>query len=177
MKTILSLILPCALTSPNAFCLENETNSTPIGSIQAYVGYPESLPPNWVICDGRSLAVASNLKLFKVIGWRFGLGTNSDKYSTFGVPDLRNRFMQGAGDNLLGSTGGKKEIPMDGGHTPQGSVSVWKAGPPSPAGFQGSGGNCVLPGASFSGNAVPSHNHGGDSRPPFLTVYYIMKVE
>ena len=96
---------------------------TPVGSVQAIHGdVTSTLPPGWVICDGT--------------------GSYTDiNGNTVSVPDLRNKFIRGAGNSYpLNGTGGSNT----------GSVSV------------------SLP-ASVGGTALsiaqmPAHNHGdGDN--------------
>jgi hypothetical protein len=53
----------------------------PPGSVIMWAGAPEDVPAGWRICDGSN-----------------------------GTPDLRNRFVLGAGDNDIGDTGGRKVI-------------------------------------------------------------------
>jgi microcystin-dependent protein len=49
---------------------------------------------NWLPCQGQSLLIADYEALFKVIGKTFG----GDSDTTFALPDLRGRFLRGAGD-------------------------------------------------------------------------------
>ena len=55
------------------------------------------IPYGWLLCDGREVSRTEYSALFNVIGTKFG---NGDKINTFNVPDLRDRFLQGANGNL-----------------------------------------------------------------------------
>ena len=58
-----------------------DTGSVPSGTIVMWNGGPSSVPSGWTLCDGNN-----------------------------GAPDLRNRFVTGAGDEYsVGDTGGEKE--------------------------------------------------------------------
>lgn len=58
----------------------------------------------WKLCNGQTVSRATYAALFAVIGTTYGAGDGS---TTFGLPDLRNRFPVGAGGAYgLGSIGG-----------------------------------------------------------------------
>lgn len=69
----------------------------PTGSIIAYAG--KTSPSNdWLFCDGRTVKRAEYANLFSVIGTKYGAGDGS---TTFQIPDLRNRILQGS--NTVGT--------------------------------------------------------------------------
>ncbi len=73
--------------------------SQPVGTVMAFAGEPSTLrDENWLVCDGRSLQVRTSLELFRVIGYRYGVGLDSINRSTFSLPDYRGYFLRGAGD-------------------------------------------------------------------------------
>lgn len=53
-------------------------------------------PTGYLICDGSQISRSTYAKLFSVIGTTFGEGNGS---STFTIPDLRAKFIRGAGTN------------------------------------------------------------------------------
>ncbi|MYM91868.1 hypothetical protein GTP91_32415 [Rugamonas sp. FT82W] len=63
---------------------------------------------NYAPADGRLMSIAQNSALFALIGTTYG----GDGQSTFGLPDLRGRFLLGAGNSpssgnfIVGQTGG-----------------------------------------------------------------------
>lgn len=57
----------------------------------------ENIPYGWLLCDGREVSRTEYSALFNIIGTKFG---NGDKINTFNVPDLKDRFLQGANGNL-----------------------------------------------------------------------------
>ena len=63
----------------------------PIGSIFWIAS--ETIPDNYLVCDGSSVAKADYQELYTVIGDTFGAGTDT----TFQLPDLRAKFIRGAG--------------------------------------------------------------------------------
>ena len=80
---------------------QNVNNNLPVGSIIAYSS--ETIPKNYMICDGSSLNKEKYSDLYKVIGNMYG----SDD-TMFNLPDLRNRFIYGT-DSELNEIGGEAE--------------------------------------------------------------------
>ena len=66
----------------------------PVGSVFWY-GKTEA-PPCYLICDGSAISRADYARLFAVIGTAFGEGDGS---TTFQLPDLRAKFIRGAGSS------------------------------------------------------------------------------
>ena len=74
----------------------------PPGSVAAIES--ASVPTGWLLCDGRTVSRTTYAALFAAIGDRFGTGDGS---STFGLPDLRGRFLRGRpSGGTLGDEGG-----------------------------------------------------------------------
>jgi microcystin-dependent protein len=60
-------------------------------------------PQYWAYCMGQLIAISSNTALFSILGTTFG----GDGRVTFGLPDFRDAFAIGAGDQyILGEMGG-----------------------------------------------------------------------
>ena len=69
----------------------------PTGTIVAFGGVT---PPNgFLICNGAGISRSTFSNLFTKIGTTYGTGVGS---TTFNIPDLRDRYIIGAGTNLLG---------------------------------------------------------------------------
>lgn len=67
----------------------------PIGAIVPFSG--SQVPTGYLLCDGSAVSRTDYSTLFSVIGETFGSGDGS---TTFNVPDLRDKFPQGANGNL-----------------------------------------------------------------------------
>lgn len=157
----------------------------PIGTVTAYFGTLAYIPDNWMLCDGRSVSDPDS----PLVGQT--------------IPDLRSRFVMGAGPQApMGTTGGLIAAPL---HSHQVSLttdSVWfgrrsgngyvNAYNPAnkAASFDRSLRNLTAPnGAS---NPYDSHGHVGgkafiggatqgaglhDNRPPFAALQFIIRVK
>jgi microcystin-dependent protein len=76
----------------------------PTGSLTMWAGAVVSPPTGWLACNGANVSRSTYSALFAVIGTSFGIGDNS---TTFGLPNLLNRFPVGAGSTYaLAATGG-----------------------------------------------------------------------
>lgn len=81
------------------------TGTLPVGSIISYGGF--NAPEGWMICDGSAINRETYSKLFESIGTQYGAGDGS---TTFNLPDLRDKFILGAGINHnIGEVGGEEE--------------------------------------------------------------------
>ena len=77
---------------------------TPIGGIVIWSGAVASPPDGFILCDGTAISRTDFATLFTIIGTTFGSGNGS---STFNIPNLRDRFIVGAGNSYnLNATGG-----------------------------------------------------------------------
>lgn len=64
---------------------------TPIGTIIAYAG--NTIPENYLLCDGSVISRITYADLFSVIGTTYGEGDGS---TTFNLPNLINKFIEGS---------------------------------------------------------------------------------
>ena len=83
-------------------------DTLPIGAILPFGS--NTVPENWLLCDGSAVSRTQYQDLFNTIGITFGQG---DGFETFNLPDLRDRIPVGKDSNdtdfnLLGNTGGEK---------------------------------------------------------------------
>ena len=64
---------------------------TPTGSVLAFAG--STSPAGWLLCDGSAVSRTTYAALFAVIGTTYGSGDSS---TTFNVPNLIDKFVQGS---------------------------------------------------------------------------------
>lgn len=82
----------------------------PIGAIVPYVS--DTMPTNWLLCDGDAISRTEYAELFSIIGTTFGAGDGS---TTFNLPNLKGRVTVGRQPSdydfsSIGKTGGSKYI-------------------------------------------------------------------
>ena len=71
----------------------------PIGGIIPFAG--QNAPTGYLMCNGQEVSRTEYSYLFGIIGTTYGEGNGS---TTFNVPDLRDKFTQGAsGTNTVGT--------------------------------------------------------------------------
>ena len=61
-----------------------------VGAVMAFAG--STTPAGWLLCDGSAVSRTTYANLFAVIGTTYGTGNGS---TTFNVPNLTNKFIQG----------------------------------------------------------------------------------
>lgn len=66
------------------------TEKLPVGVVQAYAG--NTTPDGWLLCDGSAISRTDYAELYAVIGDTYGAG---DGTTTFNLPDLADKFIQG----------------------------------------------------------------------------------
>lgn len=75
--------------------VDNSVYAVPIGTI---LSYSATTPPvGFLVCDGSEVSKTTYSYLFEVIGDTYGTATDTSKFK---LPDLRDKFVQGANDNL-----------------------------------------------------------------------------
>lgn len=120
---------PRQIASPNPKVLaleeriaELEPRVSPIGSVVSWAGAINRIPNGFVLCDGRPLSRVDYAKLFDLLTVAFG---NGDGVSTFNIPDLRDKFIVGAGNAYgLNGQGGATEVALSVNHLPSHDHSV-----------------------------------------------------
>jgi microcystin-dependent protein len=68
----------------------------PTGTVIPFAG--SVIPNGYLLCNGAAVSRTDYSRLFEVIGTTYGSGDGS---TTFKLPDLRDRFVEGAGTNKL----------------------------------------------------------------------------
>ena len=89
--------LAAATLSQNS--IQNDPDSAPAPLVPAgtiVMTGASSAPTGYVLCDGSNISRSTYASLFAAIGTAYGAGDGS---STFGLPDLRDRFPLGKGTN------------------------------------------------------------------------------
>lgn len=75
--------------------VDNSVYAVPIGTI---LSYSAAIPPvGFLVCDGSEVSKSTYADLFEVIGDTYGTATDTSKFK---LPDLRDKFVQGANGNL-----------------------------------------------------------------------------
>lgn len=75
--------------------VDNSVYAVPIGTI---LSYSATTPPvGFLVCDGSEVSRSTYADLFKIIGDTYGTATDTSKFK---LPDLRDKFVQGANGNL-----------------------------------------------------------------------------
>lgn len=79
----------------NVYNINNNSYSVPIGCIIPFSG--NTIPVGFLLCDGSEVSKTDYADLYAVIGTIYGSCTDTTKFK---LPDLRDRFAQGANGNL-----------------------------------------------------------------------------
>ena len=74
--------------------IDAHKTSAPIGSIIMWAGSDANVPDGWALCNGSAISRATYADLYTLTGNTFGAGDGS---TTFNLPDMRDRFVVGAG--------------------------------------------------------------------------------
>jgi hypothetical protein len=73
--------------------------NAPVGSLVAYAGPVNTIPSNWLVCDGRQVSSVNYPALFAAIGTSWG----GDGVPNFHIPDLRGQFLRGVDKDSTGN--------------------------------------------------------------------------
>ena len=150
----------------------------PSGAVIPFAG--STAPQGYLLCDGREVSRADYPYLFDVIGTTYGKG---DGNTTFNLPNLQDKFIEGAGANAIGTemSAGLPNI--------TGSFSTYDYSPSGTAGSftkiianQNSSPSIATsnhsPYSQFTLNARRSNSIYGNSdtvQPPAICMNYIIK--
>ena len=73
------------------FIIQKEFSGIAVGTITAYAG--STIPQGWLLCDGSAVSRTTYVDLFNKIGTVYGSGDGS---TTFSLPDLTSKFIEGS---------------------------------------------------------------------------------
>lgn len=156
----------------------------PVGSVFAFAG--QTAPAHCLVCDGSAVSRTAYAALFAVIGEIYGEGDGS---TTFVLPDLRGRFVEGtpadgttgtsvaAGlpdikgrfSNRHGSAGGDILAYMSGAYAAQGSVTAMSVSTTS------SVSTSYVDFAASRSNSI--YGNSDTVQPPALTMLFVIVAE
>lgn len=148
-------------------------DTLPIGAIVEYGS--ETIPNNWLLCDGRAISRTTYSELFKVLGTTFGSGDGS---TTFNLPNRKGTVGIGKDENdtdfnTLGKTGGgtaKDKIKVAGSYYGLVDTKIVTG-----TGYGGQGLVSVTKNTSESAQSL--ENNGIDLMPPYIVTNYIIKAK
>lgn len=73
-----------------------KSGGVPVGAILPWSSPLGAIPESYLLCNGAAVSRTNYADLFAAIGTTYGVGNNS---TTFNLPDLRGRFLEGANGN------------------------------------------------------------------------------
>ena len=150
----------------------------PSGAVIPFAG--STAPQGYLLCDGREVSRADYPFLFSVIGTTYGEG---DGNTTFNLPNLQDKFIQGAGINAVGTEKSAGLPNITGEFGAQGSTTIVSLGTGA---FRVAQTGKIDEGYSANGNysikqsfdASRSNSIYGNSdtvQPPSICMNYIIK--
>lgn len=144
-----------------------DVNASKIGDIEPFAS--DTVPDNYLECDGAAVSRATYAELYAVIGDSFGAGDGS---TTFNLPDLRGSTIRGSDEGRgvdVGRARGSSQLGQVGAHTHTGSTATANAhthtGTTASSGAHGhtattnSTGAHTHTGSGTSGNQSANHTH------------------
>jgi len=156
----------------------------PIGTVLSFAGKPESIPSNFMVCDGSALISKNYPELFTVLGNSWGDGSDDSIPETdFNLPDLRGMFLRGVDNSSQFDKDASSRLALKtGGNTGSNVGSYQRDQSNSTSNIEQS-----LTGIpSFDTSPQPEvNNFNGtyssngtlETRPKNVAVYYIIKPE
>ena len=165
----------------HTFRRNNVDIAVPVGGIIMWSGSSSEIPEGWAICNGQRVS-----------------GMKNGQSVTIQTPDLRDRFIVGAGhDYNLGATGGANTVTLTAAQSglPEhvhnmehthgvtlkgkeligGEHNVFRSGASGPSkNEQRTGGSSKT---NTGPNAARNASQAHENRPPFYALFYIMRVK
>lgn len=132
--------------------LRNSIAGVPVGTVASHLS--ANTPAGWLLCAGQLLSRRDYPALYQAIGSTFGGDATS-----FNLPDLRDRFLIGAGSILSHSaTGGASTITLSVANLPAHSHTITDAGHTHNVTDAGHGHTVTDPGHTHT-VTDPGHSH------------------
>lgn len=157
-----------------ASVVDEKLEYIPVGTVIPFSGNT-AIPDGYLLCNGAAVGRSAYSKLFEAIGTTYGSG---DGFSTFNLPDLTDKFIEGSA-----TAGTKKEagLPNITGtlETNNDDGTQWKTGAFYDTGRNANGANGNNGGGITGFDASRSNAIYGASntvQPPALTMRYIIKA-
>ncbi|WP_010323471.1 phage tail protein [Marinobacterium stanieri] len=153
-----------------------------LGEIRLFAG--RLTPQGWHICDGSLLSVSQNQALFSLLGNRFG----GNGRTTFALPNLYGRMVQGTDGDTPGRVGGEAQVSLQPEHLPPHThhcaCSGEPASSPTPSGHVLAQTNNSQPlyaknnSGTLHASSITSSGlgHTHNNTQPSLVIYYIISL-
>ena len=155
---------------------EHVKNATPAGTVIAFAGL--NIPDGYLLCNGAAVSRTTYAALFKAIGTIYGAGDGS---TTFNLPNLINRFIEGsetAGTvkeaglpNIAGKSRWWQSEKVGGSDT--GALSITSAGTSGGYGGSYNKGNYAM--SIDASKSNPIYGASDTVQPPAITMKYCIK--
>ena len=151
------------------------SDTLPIGTVIPFAG--NTVPSDWMVCDGSAISRTIYSTLFGVIGTSFGEG---DGETTFNIPDLQGKVAVGVDSedtdfDTLGETGGEKEHTLTIAEMPRHSHDMPKASGSDVYRYVASSGDrCTVDNVWTT--LATGGNQPHNIMQPYQVVNYIIKV-
>ena len=164
-----------------ASVVDEKLEYIPIGTVIPFSGNG-AIPSGYLLCNGAAVGRSAYSKLFEAIGTTYGEG---DGFSTFNLPDLTDKFIEGS--SVAGTVKNAGLPNIEGSLDNDFQARSWIVGSASGALSastatrtnltSGSGTNSTLSTLSFNArNSNPIYGNSDTVQPPALTMRYIIKA-
>ena len=141
-------------------------DTDPIGMTKIWPS--ETLPENWLSCNGDAISRTDYSDLFDLLGSQYGNGDGSD---SFNLPNINNNnFIRASdGDVNLGITGGESEVTLTVDQLPSHTHDYYGA-----ASGSNSDGKQAVGSTRTSGHKGEGESH--ENKPEYVDTQWIIKV-
>jgi len=155
--------------------------SVPIGTVMMWSGRTRSIPQNWRLCNGDYISKTTYSTLYKVYTFVGPNPHGADVGDTFKLPDLRSKFITGAGaggtpEYAVGNTGGENSVTLNITQIPSHNHSldnrILTEGVPGP----GFGGQTIDSSAPIATTGDTGGGQPHENRPPYYALLYKVRV-
>lgn len=165
-----------------ASVVDEKLEYIPVGTVIPFSGNG-AIPNGYLLCNGAAVGRSAYSKLFEAIGTTYGVG---DGFSTFNLPDLTDKFIEGSttagtikAAGLPNITGNIYEIVFNSPNAAKKTSGAFKTERIGSLNLQGASDAYLQPDTDISFDASRSNTIYGASdtvQPPALTMRYIIKA-